>query len=153
MALIIDRFKEIDKEDWFNLWHQADGFSLQFNRLDIPESTWQRIMSGENKLLAFGLRNEDTEKLVGFVIYRFNASPKVAGDECCISDIFIEPEFCGQGGGKKLLAAVDQAAREAKAERLCWIANPNRAESMNFYNSVEAEQNLRAHFVRWLGRA
>lgn len=150
MAFAVDRLKEKDKQDWLILWHQADGWSLKNNRPDIPESNWQEIFSDKNRLLAFGLYDADNTKLVGYVLYRFNVCVKTAGDECYICDLFVDPAFRRQGGGQRLMQAVEQEAEKAGAERIFWTANPKKPESMGFYSSISSERMDQAHFVRWL---
>jgi GNAT superfamily N-acetyltransferase len=150
MTLIVGRLKEKDKEDWLSLWNQADGWSLKNNCLDIPESNWREIFSDKNRLLAFGLYDASNAKLVGYVLYRFNVCVKTAGDECFICDLFVAPAFRRQGGGQKLMQAVEQEAKQVNAERISWTANPKRPESMGFYSSISSERMDQVHFVRWL---
>ncbi len=150
MTLTVDRLKERDKQDWLHLWHQADGWSLRNNRPDIPESNWRDIISGGDRLSAFCLRDESNHKVVGYIIYRFNACVKTAADECFICDIFVDPLFRRRGGGQQLMQALEKEARDAGAERISWIANPQRPESIGFYESVAGERKDHVFFVRWL---
>jgi len=150
MTVIVDNLKLNDKEEWLKLWHQADGWSLKHNRLDIPEATWTKITSGGNQLFGLGLRSNDNNRLVGYVLYRFNFCVKAGGDECFICDLFVDPSFRRQGGGTQLMQAVEQQARKAKVERISWIANSKRPESVSFYSSIPCEKKDHELYVHWL---
>ena len=54
-------------------------------------------------------------QLVGIVHYLYHRSCWTVGDYCYLQDLFVAPDMRGGGIGRKLIAAVEQAARARRA--------------------------------------
>jgi GNAT superfamily N-acetyltransferase len=76
------------------------------------------------------------ERLVGIVHYLYHRSCWSAGDYCYLQDLFVAPDRRGGGIGRKLIAAVEQAARDAGASRVYWTTHETNATARALYDKV-----------------
>lgn len=150
MRFVVDGFKEEDKQEFLDLWHQADPWALNNDRLDIPEANWQNLISPSHALKGFALRDTEKRVLAGYVLYFFSPCIRTGSTECMLRDLFVQTDYRRQGGGTKLVSAVEQEAISQKAGRVFWAANPNREESMGFFSSFDSEKRSETVFIKWL---
>ena len=75
-------------------------------------------------------------KLVGFTHYLLHRSTWAPVCYCYLEDLFVEPALRGGGVGRKLIAAVELAARAAGASRLYWMTHETNQTAQLLYNKV-----------------
>ncbi len=150
MNFVVDGFKADDRENFLTLLDMADPWARENGRDDIPESNWQSLLSDSTALQGFALRDEETARLVGYVLYYYAPSIKTRLDKCYICDLFVHPDSRRQGGGTLLMDTVKNDATEKQSGCMCWVANPNRDESIGFFSKLEAEHLPHHLFVQWL---
>ena len=95
---------------------------------------------------------EENNKTAGFLNAHFFEFPIIAGKECYISDLLIDPEMRGKSIGKKLLDQIEKIS-ESKGVKRIMLINIKDADSYKreFYkkNGFE-ERDLAANFVKHL---
>jgi GNAT superfamily N-acetyltransferase len=75
---------------------------------------------------------------VGFALYFYNYSTWRGHAGIYLEDLFVRPEFRGQGVGKSLLAAVAAIAVAEGCPRLEWAVLNWNTPAIDFYHSVGA---------------
>ena len=81
---------------------------------------------------------EQSGKVVGFAFFFHNYSPFVGKPGIYLEDLFVEPEFRGQGHGKALLRALAKIALERDCGRLEWSVLDWNEPSIKFYVALGA---------------
>jgi len=76
---------------------------------------------------------------VGFALYFFNYSTWLGRPGLYLEDIFVPPEFRGQGIGKALLKQVAAIAVEKGCPRLQWEVLDWNTPAIDFYRAMGAE--------------
>lgn len=77
-------------------------------------------------------------RTVGLALYFHNYSTFLARPGLYLEDLFVEPEFRGQGIGKALLAAVARLAVQRGCGRFEWAVLDWNAPAIEFYRSLGA---------------
>ena len=75
---------------------------------------------------------------VGFALYFFNFSTFVGHSGLYLEDLFVWPEYRGNGYGKALLLHLAAIARERKCGRMEWTCLDWNQSSIDFYLSLGA---------------
>lgn len=75
----------------------------------------------------------------GFALFFFNYSTWMGKPGIYLEDIFVEPEFRGQGIGKALLRQVAAIALENHCSRLQWEVLDWNTPAIDFYRAMGAE--------------
>ncbi len=81
--------------------------------------------------------NDDTE--VGFALFFHNFSTFLGRSGIYLEDLYVKPEYRGNGYGKSLLKKLAQIAVERGCGRLEWWCLDWNKPSIDFYLSVGAE--------------
>jgi GNAT superfamily N-acetyltransferase len=121
-----------DLAQWRPLW---DGYNAFYGRSgptalaeEITRTTWARFFDAAEPVHA--LVAEHDGRLVGLVHYLFHRSTTLLGPTCYLQDLFTDVALRGQGIGRALIAAVNQRARAARAERLYWMTHETNTSAM-----------------------
>ncbi|MDE6493808.1 MAG: GNAT family N-acetyltransferase [Bacteroidales bacterium] len=77
-------------------------------------------------------------KEVGFVLYFFNFSTFTGRAGLYVEDVFVLPEWRGQGIGKRVFSHLAGIARQMGCGRMEWICLDWNAPSIAFYRSLGA---------------
>lgn len=77
-------------------------------------------------------------KEVGFALYFFNFSTFIGHSGLYLEDLFVWPEYRGQGYGKALLLHLASIARENHCGRIEWCCLNWNQPSIDFYFSLGA---------------
>jgi GNAT superfamily N-acetyltransferase len=81
---------------------------------------------------------EYQDKPVGFALFFHNFSTFVGKPGIYLEDLFIDPEYRGQGFGKALLAHLARLAVERDCGRVEWAVLDWNEPSIQFYQSLGA---------------
>lgn len=82
---------------------------------------------------------EEAGRPVGLALFFQNYSTFLARPGVYLEDLFVEPEFRGQGIGKALLAAVARLAVQRGCGRFEWAVLDWNAPAIEFYRSLGAK--------------
>jgi GNAT superfamily N-acetyltransferase len=123
-----------DRAAWEPLWQGYLTFYKSTLASDITDATWRRFFDPLERLGA--LVAERDEQLIGIAHYLLHRSTWAPQCYCYLEDLFVEPSVRGSGAGRALIAAVENAAREAGASRLYWMTHETNETAQNLYNQV-----------------
>lgn len=77
---------------------------------------------------------------IGFAVYFYNYSTWLGKHGIYLEDLYIDPKFRGMGYGKKLIKKVAKIAVNNGCDRFQWSCLDWNKPSLDFYNSIGAEQ-------------
>ena len=95
------------------------------------------IFEKQKAEVIFALNEEDKE--VGFALFFHNFSTFLGRAGLYLEDLYVKPEYRGQGYGKGLLKALGKIAVERGCGRLEWWCLDWNQPSIDFYRSLGAE--------------
>jgi GNAT superfamily N-acetyltransferase len=96
---------------------------------------------------------EFNNQAAGFAFYFFNYSTWMGRPGLYLEDLFVYPEFRGQGIGKALLASVAAIAVEKNCPRMQWAVLDWNTPAIDFYRAMGAEFMDEWRNVRITGEA
>ena len=89
----------------------------------------------------------------GFALYFFNYSTFLAKPGLYLEDLFVCPEFRGQGIGKALLLHLAQIANQLGCGRMEWSVLDWNQPAIDFYEALGAERKTEWTICRLTGPA
>lgn len=89
----------------------------------------------------------------GFALFFTNYSTFLAKPGLYLEDLFVKPEFRGQGIGKALLLHVARLANQRGCGRMEWTVLDWNQPAIDFYESLGAERKLAWQICRLTGPA
>jgi len=89
----------------------------------------------------------------GFALYFFNYSTFLAKPGLYLEDLFVSPEFRGQGLGKALLLHLAQLANQLGCGRMEWSVLYWNQPAIDFYEALGAERKTEWTICRLTGPA
>lgn len=116
--------------------------------LAIYEKLEHEAIATEEKIIAtlFGEKRfaecliaESNNKPAGFALFFHNYSTFLAKPGIYLEDLFVQPEFRGQGIGKALLQRLAQLALERNCGRLEWSVLDWNKPAIDFYMDLGAK--------------
>ena len=123
-----------DREAWEPLWQGYLTFYEASLASDVTDATWRRFFDPLEPLGAFVA--DRSGRLIGFAHYLLHRSTWAPVCYCYLEDLFVEPSLRGGGTGRKLISAVEAAARAAGASRLYWLTHETNVDAMRLYESI-----------------
>ena len=133
-----------DYDEWRPLW---DGYNAFYGRQDstaLPEAitraTWERFFDAAEPVHA--LIAAERGRLVGLVHFLFHRSTTRLTDVCYLQDLFTVPARRGSGIGRRLIAAVYEAARGAGSTRVYWQTHESNLPARKLYDGVGSHQGF-----------
>jgi GNAT superfamily N-acetyltransferase len=138
LVAIVRPLARADLAQWRPLW---DGYNAFYGRSgptalaeEITRTTWARFFDADEPVHA--LVAEHDGRLVGLVHYLFHRSTTLLGPTCYLQDLFTDAALRGQGVGRALIAAVNERACAAGAERVYWMTHETNITAMKLYDRV-----------------
>ncbi|MGD9768757.1 MAG: N-acetyltransferase family protein [Pseudolabrys sp.] len=132
--VVVRPLRPDERGDWEPLWR---GYQT-FYETDIPESTttvtWARLHDPAEPMGALGAYVNG--RLCGIAHYLFHRSCWTVGNYCYLQDLFVADGERGLGIGRQLIAAVEQAARDAGASRLYWLTHETNTDARALYDKL-----------------
>ena len=74
--------------------------------------------------------------MAGITHYLFHESAWTMQKVVYLQDLFVDPAIRGTGGGRELIEAVGNAAREANASRMYWMTQQGNAVARQLYDRL-----------------
>lgn len=132
-----------DRAAWEPLWAAYLAFYQTTVAPDVTEFTWTRLTSdgGVSGLLAIA----PDGRALGFVHFIFHSTTWSRGGTSYLEDLFVVPDARGQRVGRRLIAAVADAAKERGAASLYWQTEEFNATARRLYERVAK----RSPFIRY----
>ncbi len=137
MALKIERATERDLPAIVGLVRQLAEYEKLAHVMVSREEDFRRALFGPQRnveaLLAFS-----GDAPVGFALYFYNFSTFLGKRGIYLEDLFVEPEYRGQGIGKALLQRLAGIAQEEDCGRMEWSVLTWNQPSIDFYHRLGA---------------
>jgi len=132
-----------DRGAWEPLWAGYLAFYEKTVAPEVTEFLWTRVANSGDVLgfLAIGPNDE----AVGLVHFLYHASTSRPGGSCYLEDLFVLPHARGQRVGRRLIAAVAEAARMRGALVLYWQTEEFNGTARRLYERVAK----RSPFIRY----
>ncbi|MDR5587651.1 MULTISPECIES: GNAT family N-acetyltransferase [Clostridium] len=135
------KFKKTTEEDIPAILEFIKKIAVYEKMLDevvATEETLRESIFENNR--AHALIIEFNNKVIGYIIYFFNFSTFIGRAGLYLEDIYIDPEYRGNGIGKEAFETLVHIAKEEKCERMEWVCLDWNESSLNFYESIGAKQ-------------
>jgi GNAT superfamily N-acetyltransferase len=123
-----------DRAAWEPLWQGYLAFYETTLASDVTEATWRRFLDPLEGLGAVVAERDGS--LIGIAHYLLHRSTWASVCYCYLEDLFVDPAMRGSGAGRALIAAVENAARDAGASRLYWTTHESNQTAQKLYNQV-----------------
>ena len=140
MCVIIRPAAAGDRTAFEVLWAGYNAFYRAQVPAAVTEASWRRWQdprSGMHLLVA-----ERAGEVIAFATYLFHPSSWAIGPYCYLEDLFTAEAARGTGAGRALIAAVAEAARIARAERLYWVTHETNAAAQSLYDRVAVKNGF-----------
>ena len=113
-------------------------YEKMLDKVSATEESLKESIFDNNR--AEALLIEFNNEVIGYIIYFFNFSTFVGREGLYLEDLYIKPEYRGNGIGKKSFELLVNIAKENKCERLEWTCLDWNEPSLKFYKSIGAKQ-------------
>ena len=115
----------------------ADFESLQHQFVATVEDLEQGLTGDNNAAEALVAEVENV--IVGYAIFFPSYSTFIGKPGMWLEDLYVKPDFRGQGIGKALILAVNALAEERGCQRLEWSVLDWNERAIKFYESLGAD--------------
>jgi len=118
---------------WAQLWSAYQNFYGVELAAAVSDATWQRLHDG--RVHGFGAR-DSTGRLLGFVHFLFHEDTWSTQQACYLQDLYVDPQARGTGSGRRLIAAVAEAAKAAGSNPPYWLTHETNAVARRLYDRL-----------------
>ncbi len=130
-------FRQLNAEDkitWLPLWQE---YHLSYCKLkpEITEHLWQQILQADSKLLGFGAFSGENQ-LLGFAICVIHPNTRFLTDACYLEDLFVSPQYQGQGVATFLIKQIYRFAEQKNYNRVYWISRADNSKALSLYQKL-----------------
>lgn len=136
-----------ERAQWEPLWFGYNGFYDRTAQPAVTDFTWQRLIDPAHSiegLMAWD-GNAAEPTALGLVQYLHHPSTSNIGGNVYLQDLFVLPEARGKRIGRRLIAAVAEAAKAKGAALLYWQTEEFNGTARRLYERVAK----RAPFIRY----
>jgi len=137
MALKIERASERDLPAIVRLVRHLAEYEKLAHAMVSSEDDFRKALFGPRTnaeaLIAFA-----DDAPVGFALYFYNFSTFLGKRGIYLEDLFVEPEYRGQGIGKALLQRLARIAKDEDCGRMEWSVLTWNQPSIDFYHRLGA---------------
>jgi len=137
MAVRIERASERDIPAILRLVGRLAEYEKLAHAMVSTEDDFRRALFGPQRnveaLMAFA-----GDAPVGFAMYFYNFSTFLGKRGIYLEDLFVEPEYRGQGIGKALLERLARIGKEEDCGRIEWSVLTWNQPSIDFYHRLGA---------------
>jgi len=130
---------EADLDTIIELIHALAEYEREPNAVQLDREVLRGHLFGERPMAEVLLAETDGGESAGFALFFHNFSTWLGRPGIWLEDLFVRPEFRGQGHGKALLVRLAQIARERGCGRLEWPVLDWNEPSIAFYRALGAE--------------
>ena len=115
-------------------------FEKMLDDVEATEAKLQATLFGDRPAAECVIAADDAGAPAGFAIFFTNYSTFLAKPGLYLEDLFVRPEFRGQGIGKTLLAYLAQLANQRNYGRMEWTVLDWNERAIAFYESFGARR-------------
>lgn len=134
--------KPSDEARWRELWADYLEFYGLALAPEITAATWEKAMSDRSAI--FMRVAELDGRVVGFALSLTHEGTWIAGHDCYLEDLFVDPSARGRGVGRALLDDLVALCRQNGWSRLYWHTAEDNATARALYDSyVRADGHIR----------
>ncbi|MDP8990946.1 MAG: GNAT family N-acetyltransferase [Acidobacteriota bacterium] len=137
MAIRIERAAERDIPAIVRLVRRLAEYEKLAHAMVSTEDDFRKALFGPQRhaeaLLAFA-----GDAPVGFALYFYNFSTFLGKRGIYLEDLFVEPEYRGQGIGKALLERLARVGKDEDCGRMEWAVLTWNQPSIDFYRRLGA---------------
>jgi GNAT superfamily N-acetyltransferase len=116
--LQIREAQQQDEAGWRNLWAGYLAFYEVVVSEEVTARTWARILDPASSI--FGIVAVLDGRLAGFVAYVIHEATWNIQPVCYLEDLFVAPEFRGEGIGRAIICDLFERAAVAGWSQLYW---------------------------------
>lgn len=109
------------------------------DQFEATEERLHHALFGERPAARGLIAEHATDGPVGYAIFCYNFSTFVAKAGIYLEDLYVKPEYRGQGIGKSLFKAVAKIAHQENCGRMEWVALDWNTPALDFYKSQGAQ--------------
>lgn len=121
-----------------NLIKELSVYEKLSHEVTATEEQLAKFGFGEKKFFEAILAETGERRAVGFAFYFFTFSTFVGRPSLYLEDLFVLPEYRGQGIGKALLIELAKIALEKECGRMEWSVLDWNTPAIEFYRSLGA---------------
>jgi len=134
MSLIeISPLRLSERSRWNELWSAYQRFYDIKLAPEVSDSTWQRIHDG--RIHGLGARDA-TDRLIGIVHFLYHEDTWSLARACYLQDLYVDETVRGSGCGRRLIEAVNAAARAAAANGPYWLTHESNMVARRLYDRL-----------------
>ena len=122
-----------DRAHWARLWSEYQDFYGVALSAAVTDATWQRLHDG--RVHCLGAR-DSSGSLLGFVHYLFHEDTWSTEQACYLQDLYVDPSARGTGSGRRLIAAVAEAAKAAGTNPPYWLTHETNVVARRLYDRL-----------------
>jgi L-amino acid N-acyltransferase YncA len=136
------QIRKASKEDASRIFELVKALSV-YERLEHTVTATVKLFEkngfDENAYFNALLADLPDSGAVGFALYFFTFSTFTGKPTLYLEDLFVQPEFRGNGIGKRLLVELANIARAKDCARMEWSVLDWNTPSIQFYESIGAK--------------
>ncbi len=133
--------QQSDRMIWENLFNQY----AEFYKTSIPDgghdNVWQWIFDNDNSFWC-DLIVDDNDKPFGFTQYQLMHRSMSGSMVCYLSDLFVTPDFRGQGAGRALIDHVFDFARSNNLSNVRWLTQDFNYAGRRLYDTYSPKSDF-----------
>jgi GNAT superfamily N-acetyltransferase len=132
-SIEISPLRNSERSRWNELWSAYQRFYDIKLPPEVSDSTWQRIQDG--RIHGLGARDA-ADRLIGIVHFLYHEDTWSLARACYLQDLYVDETVRGGGCGRKLIEAVNAAARAAAANSPYWLTHESNTVARRLYDRV-----------------
>lgn len=137
MALTIERASERDIPAIVRLVRRLAEYEKLAHAMVSTEDDFRQALFGPQRNVA-ALMAFAGDAPVGFALYLYNFSTFLGKRGIYLEDLFVEPEYRGQGIGKALIERLARIGKDEDCGRMEWSVLTWNQPSIDFYHRLGA---------------
>jgi GNAT superfamily N-acetyltransferase len=142
------RVRALEKSDearWHELWQGYLVFYEKVLPADVTAFTWQRIFDPASSINAIVAEAEGAG-VIGFANYFLHENTWSLTPNCCLEDLFVDPQWRGMGIGTKLIDWLIGEMGRQRWDRLYWHTHQDNARARSVYDRYTTHSG----FIRYV---
>jgi GNAT superfamily N-acetyltransferase len=135
----ISPLRAAERAHWHELWNAYQRFYGVQLAAAVTDSTWQRIHCG--RIHGIGAR-DPAGRLVGIAHFLYHEDTWSTARACYLQDLYVDERARGSGCGRRLIEAVNAAARAAGANGPYWLTHESNAVARRLYDRLASNHGF-----------